>query len=185
MVSSESKKEFVMRLFLIASTAVLVLAGCTTLGDIPTAKLATATLKQANGAPAGTAVITAAGDKLTITVAVAGLAPGLHGTHLHMVGKCEAPGFTTAGGHLNPTSHQHGTQNPAGPHFGDLPNLSIDTNGAGTFTADLTATRAEAEAALFDADGTAIVIHAGPDDYKTDPSGNSGGRIACGVLQRS
>ena len=162
----------------------LALSACTSVGSIPTAKVATATLRGANGAPAGTAIIAAAGDRLTITVAAAGLSAGLHGVHLHMVGTCDAPSFASAGGHLNPQGHQHGTANPAGSHLGDLPNLSIGSNGAGTLTADLRATRAEAETALFDADGTALVIHADPDDYKTDPSGNSGTRIACGVLKR-
>ncbi len=165
--------------------ATLCLAGCTTLGDLPTARVATAELKSANGIPAGTAVITAAGDKLTISIGAIGLTTGLHGVHLHMTGNCDAPGFTSAGGHLNPTGHQHGTLNPSGSHAGDLPNLSIGKSGAGTLTAQLNGLRSDLEPAIFDADGAAIVIHAGPDDYKTDPSGNSGTRIACGVLKRS
>lgn len=165
--------------------AITLLSGCTTVGDVPTSKLASATMRQGNGAPAGTAIVTAAGDKLTLAVAVAGLPAGTHGIHLHTAGRCDGPDFTTAGGHLNPTAHQHGTLNPAGSHLGDLPNLVIGQSGAGALTAELRGTRAEAEAALFDADGTAIVIHAGPDDYKTDPSGNSGARIACGVLTRN
>ncbi|MFM5923534.1 MAG: superoxide dismutase family protein [Novosphingobium sp.] len=169
---------------LVSASFVAALGGCTSIGQIPTAKLASATLLQANGAPAGTAIVTAAGDKVSISVAVAGIPAGTHGVHLHVVGKCDGPGFVTAGGHLNPAAHQHGTLNPAGSHLGDLPNLVADQYGAGTFTAELGATRTEAEAALFDADGTAIVIHASADDYKTDPSGNSGARIACGVLKR-
>ena len=89
-----------------------------------------------------------------------------------------------SGGHLNPAARQHGVHNPAGSHFGDLPNLVISGSGTGALTVDLPGTRAEVEAALFDGDGTAIVVHGGPDDYKTDPSGNSGPRIACGVLTR-
>jgi Cu-Zn family superoxide dismutase len=134
--------------------------------------------------PAGTAVLTAAGDLLTITVAAIDLPEGPHGLHLHSTGKCEAPGFTSAGAHLNPGGHQHGSANPQGSHLGDLPNLTADRNGAGTVRAELKGSRAEVEALLFDADGTAVVIHAAPDDYRTDPTGNSGARIACGVLSR-
>ena len=168
----------------ITLVSLAALSACTTLGEVPTSKVATGTFRLANGLPAGTAVITASADKLTLTLAVTGLAAGNHGAHLHMVGKCEAPGFTTAGGHLNPSAHQHGTKNPAGSHLGDLPNLTIDSQGRGVMSAQINGPRSEAEAALFDADGTAIVIHAAPDDYLTDPSGNSGERIACAVLKR-
>ena len=174
---------------MIRTAALLVLAtgglsACTTMGDIPTEKVATATLNQSNGAPAGTAILTRAGDKLTLSIALAGLPAGAKGMHLHMVGKCEAPAFTTAGGHLNPHGKQHGSENPAGSHLGDLPNVTIDSNGAGAASADLAGTASTLEPILFDADGTAIVVHAAADDYKTDPTGNSGARIACGVLTR-
>lgn len=162
----------------------LALAGCTTLGDIPTQRVATADLKLANGAPAGKAIVTAAGDRLALSVAALGLPQGTHGTHLHMVGACEGPAFTSAGGHLNPAGHQHGTLNPSGSHLGDLPNLVVNAAGVGMLSADLSGTSASAETALFDADGAAVVIHADPDDYKTDPTGNSGTRIACGVLRK-
>jgi superoxide dismutase, Cu-Zn family len=164
--------------------AFAALVACTSVGQIPTAKVASTTLRQANGTPAGTAIITAAGDKLTLSIASIGLPAGSHGAHLHMTGRCEGPAFTSAGGHLNPGGKQHGTLNSAGSHTGDLPNLTIVSNGAGTLSVELSGTRAELEAALFDADGTALVIHATADDYKTDPTGNSGARIACGVLTR-
>ena len=160
------------------------LSGCTSLSSISDAKLATAVLRSANGAPAGTALVAASGNEVTITVAAIGLPQGAHGLHLHMVGSCEAPTFASAGGHLNPHAMQHGTANPAGSHLGDLPNLVVDSYGAGTITAEFRDGRTSAEAALFDGDGTAIVIHADPDDLKTDPSGNSGTRLACGVLKR-
>ena len=162
----------------------LSLGGCTSVGQIPSAKIASGTLHSANGAAVGTVVLLAAGDDVAINVAVTGLPPGMHGIHLHTVGSCEAPGFASAGGHLNPHSMQHGTANPAGPHLGDLPNLIVGSSGTGEVTAKLRDSRATAMAALFDADGTAIVIHAAPDDYRTDPSGTSGTRIACAVLQR-
>ena len=169
-----------------ALTALAIgLSGCTSVGNVPTAKLAVGTLQSANGAPAGTVVLVAAGDVVTINVAVIGLPKGIHGLHLHTTGRCDAPDFKSAGGHLNPHNMQHGTANPAGSHLGDLPNLVADSYGAGTVTATLRDSRSTVEAALFDADGTAIVIHADPDDNRTEPSGNSGARIACAVLRRS
>ena len=92
---------------------------------------------------------------------------------------------TTPTAHLNPGARQHGAHNPAGSHLGDLPNLTVGVNGTGSATATLPGTRAELEAALLDTDGTAIIIHASADDYKTDPTGNSGPRVVCGVLTRS
>lgn len=113
--------------------------------------------------------------------------PGEHGIHLHAVGKCDGPDFTTAGGHFNPTGKQHGTRNPAGAHAGDLPNLVVGPSTATQSGYAYTATAPDVTlsagpTSLFDADGTALVIHAGPDDYMTDPAGNSGGRIACAAL---
>lgn len=161
------------------------LNGCASLGEMPTTKLAAATLRAANGLPVGTALLTAAGDKVNLTIAVATLPAGHHGIHLHMIGRCDTPDFASAGGHLNPSARQHGSQNPAGSHLGDLPNISIDNQGKGALNIELGTTRETALSALFDSDGSAIVIHALADDYKTDPTGNSGARIACGVLQRS
>ena len=160
------------------------LTACTSVGQVPTAKLATGTLYSANGAPAGTVRVFAAGEEVTINVTAIGLPKGAHGVHLHAAGACAAPSFASAGAHLNPRGMQHGSANPAGSHLGDLPNLPVDAYGAGTVTARLNGTRALVEAALFDADGTALVIHADRDDYLTDPSGNSGTRIACAVLNR-
>jgi len=112
---------------------------------------------------------------------------GQHGIHFHAVGKCDGPDFTTAGAHFNPTNKMHGTKNPQGPHLGDLPNLPIDASTAAQsgYAASLTTkmvTLSAGPASIFDADGTALVIHASPDDEMTDPSGNSGGRVACAVL---
>lgn len=144
--------------------------------------IATAALKDAHGATIGEATVIREGEKARLVVEAAGLSEGLHGLHFHEVGKCDAPAFTSAGGHLNPAGRQHGTLNAAGPHVGDLPNLLAGADGKAVLTAQLDVAPSVLTAALFDADGTAVVIHAGPDDYKTDPSGNSGGRIACGVL---
>lgn len=161
------------------------LAGCQTIDEAPNERLGQATLRLASGLPGGTAQLLASGSQVNISIAVVGLAPGVHGAHLHMTGSCESPDFVSAGAHLNPTGHQHGTSNPAGPHLGDLPNVTVGSAGTGTVSATLPGTREEVLAQLFDGDGTAVVVHANADDYRTDPSGNSGGRIACGVLTRT
>jgi Cu-Zn family superoxide dismutase len=179
------EKARIMKPLLAALPLVVLLAGCQTVDEQPSARVGQATLRLANGLPAGTAQLLASGDQLTISVAAVGISPGVHGVHLHTTGSCEAPGFESAGGHLNPGSRTHGFDDAGGPHFGDLPNLTAGSAGAGTVSATLPGTRAEALAHLFDADGTAVVIHANADDYRTDPSGNSGGRIACGVLTRT
>jgi superoxide dismutase, Cu-Zn family len=120
-----------------------------------------------------------------VNVQVRGLPPGTHGIHIHMTGSCLAPDFSSAGDHFNPTGRQHGLQNPNGPHAGDLPNLEVGADGSGVLTAiaqDLTL--GSGPTSLFDADGSALVIHAGPDDNVSDPAGNSGARIACGTIAR-
>jgi Cu-Zn family superoxide dismutase len=160
------------------------LAGCQTVPQASGERLGSAQLHLADGAPVGTAELFGQGPALTISIALRGLPPGVHGVHLHMVGKCEGPGFTSAGGHLNPGGHQHGTENPAGAHLGDLPNVTIAADGRGAVQATLPGARDANLAAIFDADGTAVVVHAMPDDYRTDPAGNAGARIACGVLGR-
>lgn len=121
-------------------------------------------------------------DSVRLVVESTGLPPGTHGTHLHTTGRCDAPQFTTAGPHLNPTSRQHGMRNPQGPHLGDLPNLSVGANGRGRLEAIVRGSLTAGAAPLFDADGTALVVHATADDMVTDPAGNSGARIACGIL---
>ena len=160
----------------------LALAGCTTI-DNRTANLGTAQLANAEGRPVGTAVFFRRGSETTVSITINGTPGAVHGMHLHAVGKCEAP-FTSAGPHLNPGGHQHGKDNPLGAHLGDLPNVTIDKAGLGTASASLGLDSAAIDAALFDADGTAVVLHVAADDYRTDPSGNSGARIACGVLKR-
>jgi superoxide dismutase, Cu-Zn family len=112
-------------------------------------------------------------------VIASGLQPGLHGLHIHAVGRCDAPDYKSAGGHWNPAARQHGRDNPMGSHDGDLPNLNVGSDGTGTLTAALPANAPP----LLDADGASIIIHAAPDDLKSDPSGNSGTRIACGIVR--
>jgi Cu-Zn family superoxide dismutase len=166
---------------LIAGTSAL--AGCGTVADLPGERIGNATLTMGNGLPVGSAQIITAGNQVTLAVGLTGISPGTHGIHLHTVGACNAPDFTTAGGHLNPLGRHHGSMSPDGKHEGDLPNVVIQPGGSGALTADLSGTPDQVRAWLFDGDGSAIVVHADPDDYKTDPSGNSGARIACGVIK--
>ena len=173
------------RMPILALSLAAALAACQTVDETPTARLGQATLRLASGLPGGTAQLLASGSQVNISVAVVGLSPGVHGVHLHTTGACDAPGFESAGAHLNPDGRQHGANNPAGAHLGDLPNVTVGSVGAGTVSATLPGTRDEVLARLFDADGSAVVVHATADDYHTDPSGNSGGRIACGVLTRT
>jgi Cu-Zn family superoxide dismutase len=163
----------------------LALTACETVDEAPPQRLGQATLRLASGLPGGTVQLLSSGTEINISIAVLGLSPGAHGVHLHTTGACDAPEFASAGAHLDPSGRQHGTSNPAGPHFGDLPNVVVGNAGAGTVSATLPGSRETVLAQLFDADGTAVVVHANADDYRTDPSGNSGGRIACGVLTRT
>ena len=145
------------------------------------ATTAIATIRDGAGRTVGTVnlIDTYSGVLLTGTVNDLGL--GVHGIHVHAVGKCEAP-FTSAGPHFNPMNRQHGFRNAMGPHLGDLPNLDTPPAGALRFEVLLPGVTLKGTNALLDADGAAIVIHATKDDYTTDPSGNSGGRFACGVI---
>lgn len=132
------------------------------------------------GVKIGTAVAEEVEGAIRVIVEAGDLPEGPHGTHIHAVGKCTAPDFASAGPHWNPTTHQHGKENPAGPHAGDMPNLEVAAGGRDRTIFTLPGGTYQQ---LLDEDGAAIVIHAQADDYKTDPSGNSGGRIACGVFQ--
>jgi Cu-Zn family superoxide dismutase len=146
--------------------------------------LAIADVTSATGQKVGHAVVSEVeGGQMALQLTLNDIPEGEHGLHFHTTGKCDAPGFTTAGGHLNPTMHQHGKDNPAGPHLGDLPNITATKDGLVKVSLPLTGSRAELAQALMDGDGTALVVHATADDYRTDPSGNSGNRIACGVLK--
>jgi Cu-Zn family superoxide dismutase len=144
---------------------------------------AAAPLRNAEGQVLGMAIFTQEAQGVQISVTVKGLSPGEHGIHIHSVGKCEPPDFLSAGPHFNPTNKKHGLTNPEGPHAGDLPNLVVGEDGSAVYehiTDRVTLT--PGELSLFDEDGSSLVIHADPDDQMTDPAGNSGARVLCGVI---
>jgi superoxide dismutase, Cu-Zn family len=148
---------------------------------LPASGGARATLAMADGADVGSAVASAAANGLTFTVDARNMPAGTYAVHVHTTGKCEGPKFESAGGHWNPLGKQHGRDNPQGAHYGDLPNLTISSGGTGSVSFTVPGA---AMNGLLDADGAAFMIHAKPDDYKTDPTGNAGDRIACGVFAR-
>lgn len=145
---------------------------------------ATAELKNAKGKKVGQATFRQTPNGVVITLKTSGLPAGEHAMHIHETGKCEAP-FKTAGGHFNPKGHQHGIENPKGKHAGDLPNLHVPKRGeleVTLFTDAVTLT--PGASTVFDADGSTLIIHAGKDDYSSDPAGDAGDRIACAVIQK-
>lgn len=166
-------------------TALTTLGLAALLSTAAAAAPAKAILKNAQGAEVGTATIKPASEGVEIALKLAGLPAGVHAIHIHAAGKCEAPGFTTAGGHFNPEKKQHGMHNPQGSHAGDLDNITVGPKGKlKTKIRVKGVTLGEGANSLFHEGGTAIVIHAAADDYKTDPAGNAGARIACGVIEK-
>ncbi len=142
---------------------------------------ARAAMMDANGNAVGEVALRETFQGVLLHARLDGLPPGAHAFHVHTIGACEPP-FKSAGGHYNPTGAQHGMDNPEGMHAGDMPNIHVGASGA--LEIEVLNTMLRLDDALFDADGAAIVIHAGPDDYKTDPAGAAGPRIACGVIER-
>lgn len=151
---------------------------------VQAADTAKAILKTADGKDAGTVefVETAAGPLLTANLK--GLPPGIHAFHIHGVGKCDPP-FKSAGGHFNPEKSKHGLMNEEGPHSGDMPNIHVPASGKVTMEIwnPMVTLIPDQESSLLDGDGSAIMIHQGADDYKSDPAGAAGPRIACGVIK--
>ena len=154
----------------------------------PAAKIhpkAHASILNADGERIGDATFEQASGGVKVSLKVSRLPPGAHAFHIHAVGSCDPPDFKSSGGHFNPTHRKHGRENTEGPHAGDLPDLQIGPDGTGkaeAFVPGITLSGI-GEESLFHPGGTAVVIHASADDNKTDPSGNSGARIACGVIK--
>ncbi|MEX0891590.1 MAG: superoxide dismutase family protein [Gemmatimonadota bacterium] len=145
------------------------------------------TLRAPDGTQLGTATLRQAEGGVEISLEAQGLPAGEHGFHIHETGGCEAPDFASAGGHFNPTEREHGFDAPAGPHAGDLRNITVQEDGTVTHTTlaeNVTLQRGQQTSLLRDG-GTALVIHAGPDDYTSQPSGDAGARLACGVIEGS
>ncbi len=143
---------------------------------------AKAALKDAKGQPVGDVTLEQTPHGVLIKGTLSNLPAGTHAIHIHETGKCEGPEFKTAGGHFNPGKKTHGMMSPGGKHEGDLPNITTTPDGKAQF--EFFANEGLTVQSLMDADGSAIVVHAQADDYKTDPAGNAGGRIACGVVSK-
>lgn len=157
----------------------------TTVDSIAGNLTASIQVRSASGRDLGTLMVTEAAQTLSFSGTLRGLPPGVHGVHVHMTGRCEAPSFTTAGEHWNPTGKQHGTENAQGAHLGDMNNITV---GADSSVSVLVVTRGGtlrgATNGLMDTDGASFVVHTSLDDHRTDPAGNTGDRIACGVISR-
>ena len=187
--------KYIVGLLVLLLSGALVFAQETTGGASPSEvanKVATAQLVGRDGNVIGDVNFTepAEGEGRFVTVQVGieqatGLEPGDYGFHIHETGRCDAPDFESAGGHFNPTNASHGLLDPEGPHAGDLINLHVDEDGTVTYVVTTAlVTLNEGERAIFDSDGSAVILHAQPDDYVTDPGGGSGDRIACGVIEQ-
>jgi Cu-Zn family superoxide dismutase len=176
-----ANKKSVGIILLVVGLVLAALAGYSYLSALR----ATAEIYDAKGDVVGHALFVQGSDGVHITVRVASLSLGKHGIHIHSIGRCDPPpNFTTAGGHFNPEGKHHGLDNPNGPHAGDLPNLEVGDDGTGTlqYIDPHVSLSVGASNSLLRVNGTSIVIHANPDDQMTDPSGNSGPRIACGII---
>jgi Cu-Zn family superoxide dismutase len=169
----------------VAIAAILLLAVAASGEDkAPPEQKAFATLKDASGKEVGKAVFTATPSGALLDLNLTAAQPGVHALHIHAVGKCEGPDFKSAGPDFNPDQTKHGIMNPEGPHAGDLPNIHVPADGKLEVEFLDPVVTIPQEAALLDTDGSSIAIHANPDDYKTDPDGNAGAGIACGVITR-
>ena len=152
-------------------------------GRVSAQEVAEGKVINSQGKQVGTVRIEHMASATLILLNLHDMPPGVHGIHIHAVGKCDPPSFDSSGPHFNPAKAQHGFKNPKGPHAGDLPNITIPANGKLETQVVVTAVMQwDGDGGILDGDGSSLIIHANPDDYTTDPSGNSGARIACAKL---
>jgi superoxide dismutase, Cu-Zn family len=164
------------------STLAVLAMGLAFAAPAAAADKATAALKDAKGNEVGKAELTATPSGVLIRVDLTAVPAGEHAFHIHAVGKCEPPDFKSAGPHYNPDETKHGLMNAEGPHAGDMPNLHVPSDGKLQVEVLNPMVSLNDKASLLDQDGSALVIHAGADDYVSDPAGNAGDRIACAVV---
>ncbi len=170
----------------LAASALAISLGCAPEPSAPARNTEVdTTLRDLDGSVVGVAVLAETPRGVLLRAKLSNLPPGAHAFHIHETGTCEPP-FQSAGGHFNPHDRQHGFRNPLGHHLGDLPNLEIPASGSHQVEYLVAGTTLDGASAstLRDADGSALIVHRGPDDYESDPAGNAGQRIACGIVAR-